>query len=197
MNEEEQQPTMQSTMIDDPIADTEQEEIAEAKEDDDNPSGGGARWWNFNIEKENLRYKIEALLRDSFAFATATSLAVFGIGVVVPASMGQILPFLTAALAFIFPTLEFSVLGLHPGIIGYWFILSVFITVLLAAAAVSNGLFVAVYAMLVFFFMGTFFDSFRTGVNPLVLVLPGFISGHIGKSFSCHEVMRAVGTFIL
>eukprot|EP00986_Skeletonema_menzelii_P012179 scaffold6609_cov141-Skeletonema_menzelii.AAC.1 len=124
-------------MADDPVAETEQEEIAEAKEDNDS-SGRGARWLNFKIEKQNLRYKVEALLRDSFTFAVASSHAIFGIGVVVPASMGLILPFLTASLAFIFPTLEFTVLGLHRGIIGYWFILSVFITVLLAAATVSD-----------------------------------------------------------
>eukprot|EP00986_Skeletonema_menzelii_P017923 scaffold22846_cov69-Skeletonema_menzelii.AAC.1 len=58
-------------MADDPV---EQEEIAEAKEDNDS-SGRGARWLNFKIKKQNFRYKVEALLRDSFAFAVALYLA--------------------------------------------------------------------------------------------------------------------------
>ena len=58
---------MQSKMADDPVAETEQEEIAEAKEDNDS-SGRGARWLNFKIEKQNLRYKVEALLRARFLY---------------------------------------------------------------------------------------------------------------------------------
>ncbi len=100
MNEEEEEPatTLRSTMTDDPIAEIEQKEIADAElSAEDNPSSadGITRCLNFKIEKENLRYKIEALSRHSFAFAMATSLSVFGIGVVVPDSMVTILPFLT------------------------------------------------------------------------------------------------------
>ena len=93
MNEEEEEPatTLQSTMTDDPIAEIEQKEIADAESsaEDNNPSSadGITRCLNFKIEKENLIYKIEALLRHSIAFAMATSLSVFGIGVVVPDSM--------------------------------------------------------------------------------------------------------------
>jgi hypothetical protein len=55
----------------------------------------------------------------------------------------------------------------------------VFTTVLLAAATVSDGLFVAVYAILVFMFMGAFFDNWR-GVSPLVLLMPGYILANVG-----------------
>jgi len=93
MNEEEEEPatTLQSTMTDDPIAEIEQKEIADAESsaEDNNPSSADVitGCLNFKIEKENLRYKIEALLRHSVAFGMATSLSVFGIGVVVPDSM--------------------------------------------------------------------------------------------------------------
>jgi hypothetical protein len=73
---------------DNPVAKIEQEIADEIAANVDEPSGAAQLFkLKFRVEKEGLRYKVEAIARDCFAFAIATSLAVFGIRVVVPPAL--------------------------------------------------------------------------------------------------------------
>ena len=113
--------------------------------------------------------------RDCLAFVIATSLAVFTLGVMVPPSMAAMLPLLVALVGLMTPSLLFAVFGTHPGILGFFFIILVFTTIFLCAVSVSNGLFVAVFAVTTFLSMGAFFNYFRPGVNPLSTAIPPLV----------------------
>ena len=99
-------------------------------------------------------------------------MAVFSLGVVVPPSMGAIFPLSVALVGLMTPGLLSAVFGSHPGIFGFFFILLVFTTIFLCAVSVSNGLFVAVFAVTTFLSMGSFFNYFRPGVDPLSTAIP-------------------------
>ena len=127
-----------------------------------------------------MGYKVEAIARDCLSYAIASSLAVFGTGLVVPPSMSVLLITMTGSLTLMFPSMMFAVLSLHPGAIVFTFTAMVYMSALLCAATVSDGLFVAVFAMMTFLSAGMYFDSARAGVNPGVMTLPGLIMGLSG-----------------
>ena len=102
-------------------------------------------------------------------------MSIFGLGVIVPPAMGALLPIATGVFSLTLPSLMFSIFGVHPGIIGLFFLFLVFTTIFLSAVTVSDGLFVIVFALATFLSMGAFFNYFRPGVDPLSIAAPPII----------------------
>lgn len=111
-----------------------------------------ARW--MRIEREGLAYKIEAILKDCLSFAIAASIAVFGIGVIIAPSMGLLLVEVVGCLVLMWPSLMFSVFGVHPSSFYFIFLVMVYVTILLCASVVSDGLYVVVFGLMTFLFLG-------------------------------------------
>jgi hypothetical protein len=102
-------------------------------------------------------------------------MSIFGLGVIVPPAMGALLPIATGVFSLMLPSLMFSIFGIHPGIIGCFFLFLVFTTIFLSAVTVSDGLFVIVFALATFLSMGSFFNYFRPGVDPLSIATPPIV----------------------
>ena len=114
-----------------------------------------SRW--IKIEKEGLSYKLEAITKDCLSFAIATSIAVFGLNILLAPSMGMLLVQCVGCLVLMWPTFLFAVFGIHISSFYFIFLTMVYVTVLLCAAVVSDGLFVGVFGLMTFLFLGEFF----------------------------------------
>lgn len=132
-----------------------------------------ARW--MRIEREGLSYKIEAIVKDCISYAIATSIAVFGLGVILAPSMGALLVQCIGCLVLMWPTLMFSVFAIHPSSFYFIFLAMIYTTILLCAAVVSDGLFVVVFGLMPFLFLGNYFDGPRVGVNLEESLPPGLV----------------------
>jgi len=77
-----------------------------------------------------------------------------------------------------FPCLLFAIISVWPGAVIWGFSIWIYTSIVLCAATVSDGLFLTVYALLMFIMMAAFFDSFRKGVDPGVIALPGLYVSH-------------------
>lgn len=123
-----------------------------SNEDKQTATQSAARW--MRIEREGLAYKIEAILKDCLSFAIAASIAVFGIGVIIAPSMGLLLVEVVGCLVLMWPSLMFSVFGVHPSSFYFIFLVMVYVTILLCASVVSDGLYVVVFGLMTFLFLG-------------------------------------------
>ena len=101
----------------------------------------------------------EVCLRVAVSSAFGVSLAVATIPWGFPKSTTFLMGVLVPVFSIAFPTLYFSILLIFPWLVCVFIIGMVFSTMLLAAATVSDGLFVGIFSVFTFMIMGMFFGD--------------------------------------